>query len=549
MKVFAVDSVRFTLGLCAAACGVSLLAQGETASARGAGRLVPADAVVYARIASLDALVRVMRTAVGAFGEDADSIDREALLGGLRGMAGDGDQIDGARAIGFALVAPKGTRPLPIVFVPTKDGAKYAASLHDAGIESVVADDYVVVPLGGAYTKPATASPLADAMPAGLVAVRFDVSKAEANLGVVIRSGIDVFQRQMAQQMELAQSGLDGEAMAELYGNVGRLLLAAGKTLDVGIDEKDGLLSMTMGLTAEPESDLDGWSAPPVDVSPFAGKLAANAGVTAIMTADWPKLWPKVQPMMGALFEMYPPSMRSTMQKLMEVYAPVYSRLGPVMVAGIDLTDGLRADVHLAPSDGAALGKEIDTLLARPEWAELGVGFAAGAASQEGGIVMRDHKLTFDPARLAGGGTDDAQTQALQKQMAAMMQSMFGSDGVPVQLALQNGAGVVRVGKAGGDLKQALAPAPGAWPASLQPALAAVAGCNPMLVEQVDMAALVRAMGAFAPPGARDQMSALPADAKANFVLGGGVHGAEWRLYVGFDLAGFGKMIHAMQPR
>ena len=547
MKATATGFVRLALGFAAAACGASLSAQGQTASVRSFAALVPPDAVICAQVASLDALVQAVREAVGAFGEDVESIDRETLFEGLRGRAGDASQIDGTRAIAFALVAPKGTRPLPIFFVPAKDSAKYAASLSDIGMQAVAADDYVVVPLGGTYARPATASPLANTMPAGLAAVRVDVTKAEANLGVVIRSGIDVFQRQMAQQMEMVQSGFDGEAMAELYGDLGRVLLAAGKTLDIAIDEKGGQLSMTAAYVAEPDSDLDGWSSPPVDVSAFAGKLDAKAGVTAVGTVDWAKIWPKTEPMLAALLDIYPPPLRASMQRLMAVYQPLYARLGPVMVTGIDFTDGLRADVHLAPPDAEALGKEIDALLARPEWAELGVAFTSGPGIVDGTTFVRDHKMTFDPSRLSGAAADDAQAKAAVQQVNAVMQALFGTDGMPLQLALRNGAGAMHLGKASGDVKKLLAPAAGAWPSALQPALAAVAGCNPMFVEQLDMAAVVRAMGAFAPPEARDAMSSLPADAKADFVLGGGVRGAEWRAYLAFDLAGFGKLVQALQ--
>jgi hypothetical protein len=184
-----------------------------------------------------------------------------------------------------------------------------------------------------------------------------------------------------------------------------------------------------------------------------------------------------------------------------------------------------------------------------PEFAKLGITFTTGTSNDSGGVSVRDYKLSFDPSRLAGAAADDEKSKAMAKEMARVFQAMFGSDGVPFRLAMANGRGVMSIGKGGGDAAKAVAPAAGTWPAGLQPAMAAVDGCNPMFVERIDFAAAMRGMGAFMPPEVRGQMPTPPADAKAEFVLGGGVRGTEWRAFLTVDLTGFGAMITAMKPR
>jgi hypothetical protein len=547
-------AVSLSFVLVAAACGDKDAGRGETASARAAAALVPPDTVAYARFASLDDLVATARKAVSAFGGDASDVDRDELLANLGGMAGDTTQIDAGRAIGVALVAAKATRPAAVVLVPVKDGAKYAASLRANGIEAVIDGGYAVLALGGEYKKPATPSPLANGMPAGLVAVRIDVAKASANLGVMINSGLDVFERQAANEMRrgAGASGVDPEVIAELYADFAKTLLASGSTIDLVVDEADGRASVTATYTAKPGSALDGWSAPPVDLSSFAGKLAGSNAIDVVAVADWARLLPKLEPMMTALLDIYPPAMRETMQGLLQAYPKVYERLGPVIVGGVDFAGGMRVDVHVAPPDAKALLAEVDALVKRPELAGLGMTISAGAASDDGGVAVRDYELRFDPSRLgsaAGAEVDDERAKEMAKQMTAVFQAMFGSDGVPVRIALADGRGAISVGKSRGDVAKALAPATGTWPAPMQRAMASVSGCNPMFVERFDFAAILRGMSAFAPASERGAIPAPPAGAKADVVVGGGVRGAEWRAFLFLDLAGLGATFRATQPR
>lgn len=518
----------------------------DSPSTRAIAALVPADAVAYARIASLDALLATARSAAGAMGAPSTALTREQLLGQLGGMLGDTSLLDGSRTIGVALVAPRGVRPTPVVFLPVTDGAKYAASLKANGLEPVVEGDYVAIPFGGKYGKPTTPSALGTAKTAGLIEVRVDVAKASDNLGVVINSGLDVMRREMAKELSAAGSGIDGEAMVDLYVNGVKAMLAAGATLDLVITETKGILTATASCTAKPGSALDGWSSPPVDLSEFSGALTDKACVDVVATADWSKLWSKMEPMMDALFDIYPPALRKTFQSLMQTYQAVYAMMGPVMVGGLEVAEGMRMDVHIAPPKGKAMLTELDTLVQRKELADIGVQVTADAAAS--GEGSRAWKVTFDPSRMVGVPADDDRSKAVAAEMATMFQKLFGADALPVRAEIRDGRGVIGVGKPLAAAAKPGATAAGAWPARLQPALTALAGCNPMFVERIDFAAMMRGMGPLMASGRGTPPPMPPADAKADMVFGGGVRGAEWRLFFSIDLVGFGAMVKAMMP-
>jgi hypothetical protein len=544
-------SAAFAVAMLLAACGSESARDGESASMRAIAGRVPADTVVYARIASLDALVASAGTAVKAFGGDAGTVGRERLLALLGPMAGDTTQIDGSRAIGVALVAAKATRPAPVLFVPVQDGEKYAASLRASGLEPVVDGDYVVVSLGGKYTKPATPSPIATALPPGLLAARIDVALAAANLGVMIQSGLDVAKRELGRQtsQRAGEQGLDGEVLAELYVNFAKSLLTNGTTLDLVVDDAGGVASLVATYTAKAGSELDGWSSPPVDVSSFAGKLTGSAAIDVVAVADWTKLWPRVESIANALFDAYPPAMRRSFQDIMKSYPQLYASIGPVLVGQLDVAETVRVDLHMAPPDAKAMLAEFDAFAKRPELANLGVMLREAAPADGGAIATRAWTVKLDPDRLAGGAMGDAGSQAMAQQMSEVVRSLFGDEGLPAQLAATDGRGVFQVGKPTVDTTRALAPASGAWPAAIRPALRVVEGCNPLFVERIDYAAMMRGFLAAMPSVAASGMPKPPADARADVTVGIGVRGAEWRAVLGVDLAGFGAMVRQMMPK
>jgi hypothetical protein len=271
-------------------------------------------------------------------------------------------------------------------------------------------------------------------------------------------------------------------------------------------------------------------------VSSFAGKLSGSTAVDVLAVADWVKLWPKFEPTMAALLDIYPPMMREAMQGMMQVYPTVYSRLGPVLVGGIDFDGGISMQMHVAPPDAEALLAEVDTLVKRPEFAKMGMMITAGAPSDRGGAAVRDYMLTIDPSRMAavtGAAADDEKSKAVQKQMAETFQAMFGSDGIPMRMQVADGSGVISIGKIGSDAAKAGASTSGVWSAGLQPALTLVSGCNPMFVERIDFAAMMRGMASFMSAAERGRMPLPPADAKADIVVGGGM----------------GATVQAMTPR
>jgi hypothetical protein len=84
----------------------------------------------------------------------------------------------------------------------------------------------------------------------------------------------------------------------------------------------------------------------------------------------------------------------------------------------------------------------------------------------------------------------------------------------------------------------------------MQEALARVADCNPLLVERVDLLAmmagvlrLVRKLDDSLP------IPDPPAGASGNFVVSAGIRGGEWRVGLSVDFAAMAKFFKALEPR
>lgn len=536
----------FLLFLFAPACGGGT---STTDDDRALAALVPAHTVAWLRVASLEALTAPAREVAAAVGEDATPLSADRLLAQLGGLAGDTQWIDLRRPFAIALCAPKATPPTPVFLVPATDPAKYAASLQGRGLTPVVDGGYVVITMGGKYGKPAAPSQLADGLPVGVLSLRVDVEKVAANLGVPIGAALTAFKAVMAGEMQRANSGIDGEAIADLYVDAVRAVLASTSRLDVSADYGDGRLQFLGSMMAKAGSDMDGWSSAPVDLSTFEGRPSGKGSLELVMAADWAKLWPRLEALTMALFDACPEPVRKPMRDLMAGYLQAYESAGPVLAADGDLfgEDGMHLVLHAAPPDSKVFLSTLETLMARPELEQVGAKITSVGSADVEGATARDYLMKFDVDKLLG---EPAGNAAAQPQAAAVFQRMFGSDGLPLRIAAKGGRAVMTVGKPRQDVASSFAVTGGSWSAATRLALQQVADCNPLLVERLDMAALMGGMAKIMAAGATTRpMPELPAGSSADFVMSMGIRGSEWRFGLAFDVVGFSKMMKAMMPR
>ncbi len=535
--------VGLALVLLASSCGGGA---DVAADDRALAALIPTHAVVYVRIASLDALTAPVQEVAGAAGQDAQQMAGKKVLAQLGGMAGDTQWIDSTRPFAIAVSSPKATPPTPMFFVPTTDPAKYAASLTANGLSPVIDGSYVVVPIGGKYEKPTAPSTFGDGLPAGLVSMRVDAEKVATNFGVVIGTALSAFKASIAGEMEKNGSGLDGEAIADLYVEAARTLLASTSRMEMRVDYRDGRAQLSGSLMAKAGSAMDGWSSAPVDLTPFAGRLSAKSSFELVLAADWAKLWPRMETMMSAMMEAYPAEVREPMRAMMAGYMKVYEGAGQVIVGDGDILGegGMRLAMHMAPTDGKAFVAAIEAILARPELEQIGAKITSVVSNEVAGAMVREYLMKFDLSKMLG-----AQPAAAQEQLATMMHKVFPAEGMPMRIAVKGQHGVMTLGQPREDLASSFAAAKGSWSPVMQAAIAQVGDCNPMMIERIDMAATMDSMMQLMADAGGGSMPKVPAGASADFVFTAGIRGSEWRFGLGMDALGFAKMVKAMKTR
>ena len=509
---------------------------------RALAALVPTHSVVYARLQSLDA-VAASSNAVNSALDQGGHHDGRQLLELLGSVAGATKLVDTARPLAFALVAPKATPPTPLLFVPCSNAVDYAASLQRQQLVGVVVGNYVVVSMGAKYELPTAPCPLCADLPPGLLSMRVDVATTAANLGVVIGGGLTAFRAAaLGAMQQQPDTGFDVEAIVDLYLDAARALLANVASCELSVQSNAGQLQFAAALHAKAGGAMDGWGGAPIDVAPLAAKLSGKSPIDLVAAADWTRLWPRLEPVMTALFDIYPPSFREGMQKVMASYLRAYELAGSVFVGeGTAFgAEGLGLVVHMAPPDATALLAAVDEIVQRPELAQMGMQVTRVGGEDRDGAVLRDYTARMDVSKLYGEAVDGA----AKEQAVKMVETLLGKDGVPVRVAGRNGDVVLTIGKTKVGAGPAGAPSP-----SLRAALAHVGDCNPMLIERLDMAALMRDGMQLLAPAAAERGLQVAAGTTAEVVVSGGIRGAEWRFGLAIDAAGLAKTFAVARPR
>jgi len=522
---------------------------GNEAAERAIAALVPGDAVVFVRLLSIDDLVDTARTSATPFGVPTELIGAEPMLARLGPMGGDTTYVDKKRPIAFALVAPRAVQPTPLVFVPVTDAAKYVASLQGSGMQTFTDGGYVVLPLAGKYEKPAQPSALAANLPAELVVARVDVAKAAQNLGTVIGAGLTAF-KAMLSQVDQGNAGVDGAAVADLYIEAAKALLASGQSLELAADAPHGKLAVSARMQMKSGSDLDGWGSAPVDLASFAGKLSPRSAANVVMVADWKALWPRFESMLDAIYDLYPPQGRAAMREMMHGYRELYEAMGPVLVADVDIDGkGLGMTVHMTPAAAESMFSLFATMARSPQLATFGAEFVPGESGEVDGARFQDHRLRLDFVKFASAISAVPVPDSERGEAQAAIERVLGMDGLLMRLAAKGGSAAIGVGHRAADTVAALGKSGGSWPASMRAAMAAVGDCNPMVVECIDFMALFRGMQEWLPGIVPPGLPQFPAGTSADFVIAAGIRGAEWRAHFAMDLVGFGKAMQAASGR
>lgn len=530
--------------------------QDQTAVPAELSKLVPEHTAAILRFASLDSLNRHATELAASVGDTGEEVDARDLLQMLPGqLLGDPRLIDSQKPIVLAITAKRATPPGITALVPTTDTSAYAKSLPAPPAESQ--GNYVAVSLFGKYEVASKPSPLLARLSPATLSMAGNVTAFAKHYKVLIDSGLELLAGQMTREMERSNPEMDAEAVADLYLALIHTILESGDSLDLSIDYRDGQLDIATKLGALPGSDLAGWSSPPIDPAPLARGMTGTGSIEVLFQADMEKLEPRYDAMIDTLLDVYPEETRTAMRHLMTSYKDVYGMIGSGMAMEGDVfaDGGMRMTAQMMPEDPAALVAKMTAMFANDAMGTLGITSQAPQSSEDGDRKFCDFALTIDANKMLAatgqGATEPGEATEQQERTASIAKAMLGGSAIPIRTAHEQGRLVMALG---GDSKQAasdaLAATTGSWSPAVQSALRQVEGCNPLVVERIDYAAMMSGVARLMKQASPDMPALnIPTDSSANIVVFGGIQGDEWLAGASVDIAGLGRMIRAMMPR
>ncbi|MCK5940639.1 MAG: hypothetical protein KAI24_01620, partial [Planctomycetes bacterium] len=527
-----------SLALLTAGCG----GEPDTAAAnRDLATLLPDNCGALVRLRSLDEVTEHVRDIADAFDSD-EEVDAREWLGLLGNMIGDTRLIDGDLPIALAVALKRATPPSLILIVPTTDVDAYRATLPASPVAAATSGNYVGVPIGGHYARPAAPQgALLASLPDAALAAHGDIEKLMEVFGAVVGLSLSTFEAQMAEAMA-AQGGadFDAEGAAEAYTNLARTIASSSRTLRVGVDFVGGELSIAADLAAVPGSDLAGWSSPPAALGNCARGFAADASVEALMVADWQKLWPRYQSLLETLTELYPPEFADALQQVTKAYEEVLGEIGPTIALSGSMFDGIDMLSNLSIADPERFTTAVQRIMTNEKFQELGITFAAQPPTASDGVRVIDSRIGIDWQKLMAMSGEQANAAA-QQAADEVVRSMLGGEALHMTVAASDGRASWAIGQqTTARARDALAAEGGSWSAPMQAAIDRLQRCNPLLIERFDMGPVMTSAAVTVSTQTGREVD-LPKDASANVLIYGGVEGDTWRVGLTFDLVGYGR--------
>lgn len=506
-------------------------------------KLLPNATAAVVRIASLDTINSHIASIAAATGEADQAVDVRDLLQMAPLPLGDTRLIDGSLPIALAVTSKRATPPSVALLVPATDADKYLESLNAANVTATVAGNYIAIPIFGKYEPSTTPSTIMANMQPGAVAIHGDLGTLAKNYKVMIDSGLELFVKSIADEMDTSNPGIDGEAIAEMYADAARAITQSATAVDISLDYKDGTIEFYSTLDVRPGSSMSGWSSPAIDLKPLAKGMTGNGALEVLFQMDMEKLAPRYDALVATAIDIYPEQFKAPMRELMAAYRDIYSLMSGGMALEGDMfgEDGIRMTAQMAPSSPSKFVEKMTAMLSSDAMKKIGLVVKDAKASETGATKTSDMTLGFDLAKIAalvGGETPQANAES-----DAAMKALFG-DGLTLHTAVRDGRLIMTSGKDRAETAtKTLDATTGSWSAAVQPALDRVVDCNPMVVERLDFGALMSGiattMGAPKPPKA----------SSANMIFYGGIKGEQWRAGFSMDVAGIAKMVQQMAPR
>lgn len=533
-------------------CGDDAPSDAATAALRAAQRadlaaLAPENCAVYAVLSSVDAVQKWADDTAGAEGA-GDVFDGLAMFGAAFGNL---SLIDRTLPVGFALAIDQG-RAAPVLLVPASDPDGFAASLTQ--LDPVVIGTYVALPLGGIYRPAAAVPEVCRAMPDATIAVRAEaITLTDAwkrQIDALLREGEAGFARALEQDPQL---DIDGRVLAKVYFGYIRTLVDSARRVELTASGPADALQVLAKVHARLGSAMDGWdSIERPDWRGLTHGLDADLPVAAIWSMP-PKVLEGLIELSDAFIAAYPEDLMEALGPLTDDYLRVYRLMSPELVmSGLSFGEsGMEVSMRSRVTDTEALHAAVADLVANASLGEIGMVFDPPQPVEAGGATAVEYRMNVDIDRLAKVvGRAPADRDADRIEMRAALVAVFGEGGTATaRLATRGGFGVFSLSADPAYHERALASlgqGDGQLPAVTDRAFEALEGCNPVIVQRIDIGQILGSISSIAERDPALQSKSgphVPGDASAVVTYLFGIKSREWRAGMEVDLAGFARMI------
>jgi hypothetical protein len=468
----------------------------------------------------------------------------------------DASLIDPAREVHLALVLEPGAfEPAPVLFLPSADPARLAASLApESGFRAAAHEGYAIVSNLPLPAEPSAAPhALAAQLLQGQVAVQLDLETLIATFRPLIDMGLMQAEAQMDSAIEGAQAsggmqGLQGMEGMDVWMQEGldfvRELLDVSQGLGFALRLEKSELEIDGRYTMESGSSFAGMHGSRVRaLSAHRDLLDPQASVISLSNIDYelyaapllalsrrwfdPLMQPAAQAEVDPNADPAASAEADELRQLDEMFTlaraamPMYGTLQACSF-DFDAQRGLGFEMHTRGADPAKLAEAQRQWLAWMQTSALGVGFAEGGLSERevAGRKLLQGRMNFDMSKFAAAHALGEPERAEAETFSTLMQSMLYPETARFSIASRADEMLVVQGD---DARLGRALARGATPARFEPAferaLARCGSVSPAVATQIDLARATNWIGDFvkAISALEDAPKDMPFDALPSF--------------------------------
>jgi len=519
------------------------------------GRLVPADAVVFAHVSSLDGFEAKVKDLVKSFQPGAEDVVSQGLGAFYQSMDLKARDLDASKAAGVALSMGQ-MGPQPILILPAKS-AKDIADISEAPV--VISGSYVGLAKGAPASLADSASPLGSELPNGDVAVRVRLDQVLAPLRPTIDPWLDP--DMLAQLNPRMQQDPASKAGTAFMVNWVKEFLDHAKTLEASMSLNDGQLDLGFTFRVAKGGPMDTGPAKTDRNLPYlAGSLPMPDASMVYLFSGAAQMQAAFDPMYQSMAKDMPAKEGQQFLAFMKRSQEFYKNMADEMVMAMDFTPaGLQAVALMQAKDTTKFTEDWDSFMTDYMKA-IGSGGMFGAQGMTiakedpvniSGVQFKVFKLNVDFAGMMEAQGTPLPEEELE-QMTDVMDAVLGKGGLTFGMGL-DGNNLVMVM---GNVKELGTKTIAALRSNKRHKLTmveAVAGrlhVNPGFLFSVDVRRMFSQIFAIMPEGIRAQAPTVPQGPPVPVWFASAANGPVYELQVHVDLAGIADMVKEMkQPK